>query len=393
MGKDRGGDSNVQMGIEAHEAEDLPNGETSSDSVISDQAARAFDVLTKALQPQPDQNENAENSMDQSNASGGSQEFDDDKSLVLQYEGPMLTDTNFAFNLTMPAPMPAYLTVHYICETASRLLFLSIHWARNIPAFQLINIELQIQLVQAYWSELFVLGLAQCSLTMNLSTILSAILNHLQTRLLHEKMPSERVKKVIDTVTMLQDFVNRMNQLDVDEPEYAYLKSLVLFSPDKLSASGGRLMESYRDKCGRELYDYASHTDVNRPVDLCLRLPALRLLSPNIVEELFFAGLIGSVELDSIIPYIMRLDAVEFSTLLRGGGIAVSTATTTQQPATATTTLSSSSSSYINSYMQLSAAPVAGVTTQAIVSSAVPNLSHIVVTPTAECRDIEESPQ
>jgi hypothetical protein len=195
MGKDRGGDSNVQMGIEAHEAEDLPNGETSSDSVISDQAARAFDVLTKALQPQPDQNENAENSMDQSNASGGSQEFDDDKSLVLQYEGPMLTDTNFAFNLTMPAPMPAYLTVHYICETASRLLFLSIHWARNIPAFQLINIELQIQLVQAYWSELFVLGLAQCSLTMNLSTILSAILNHLQTRLLHEKMPSERVKK------------------------------------------------------------------------------------------------------------------------------------------------------------------------------------------------------
>ena len=28
--------------------------------------------------------------------------------------GPMLTDTNFVFNLTMPTPMPAYLTVHYI---------------------------------------------------------------------------------------------------------------------------------------------------------------------------------------------------------------------------------------------------------------------------------------
>jgi len=53
--------------------------------------------------------------------------------------GPMLTDTNFVFNLTMPTPMPAYLTVHYICETASRLLFLSIHWARNIPAFHLLR--------------------------------------------------------------------------------------------------------------------------------------------------------------------------------------------------------------------------------------------------------------
>jgi len=49
------------------------------------------------------------------------------------------------------------------------------------------SIDLQIQLVQAYWSELFVIGLAQCSQVMNLSTILAAILNHLQTRLLHGK--------------------------------------------------------------------------------------------------------------------------------------------------------------------------------------------------------------
>ena len=49
------------------------------------------------------------------------------------------------------------------------------------------SIELQIQLVQAYWSELFVIGLAQCAHVMNLSTILAAILNHLQTRLLHGK--------------------------------------------------------------------------------------------------------------------------------------------------------------------------------------------------------------
>ena len=52
------------------------------------------------------------------------------------------------------------------------------------------SIELQIQLVQAYWSELFVIGLAQCSQVMNLSTILTAILNHLQTRLLSGKKPS-----------------------------------------------------------------------------------------------------------------------------------------------------------------------------------------------------------
>jgi len=49
--------------------------------------------------------------------------------------------------------------------------------------------------------------------------------------LIAEKMSSERVKRVIDTVTRLQDFVSRICQMDVDETEYAYLKSLVLFSP------------------------------------------------------------------------------------------------------------------------------------------------------------------
>lgn len=36
----------------------------------------------------------------------------------------------------MPLPAPEYLNVNYICESASRLLFLSMHWARSIPAFQ-----------------------------------------------------------------------------------------------------------------------------------------------------------------------------------------------------------------------------------------------------------------
>lgn len=38
--------------------------------------------------------------------------------------------------LVMPLPAPEYLNVNYICESASRLLFLSMHWARSIPAFQ-----------------------------------------------------------------------------------------------------------------------------------------------------------------------------------------------------------------------------------------------------------------
>ena len=55
---------------------------------------------------------------------------------LIEIEGPMLQESHMQFKLTTPSPMPQFLNVHYICESASRLLFLSMHWARSIPAFQ-----------------------------------------------------------------------------------------------------------------------------------------------------------------------------------------------------------------------------------------------------------------
>lgn len=52
------------------------------------------------------------------------------------FEGPILLENNMSFNLQIPGPVPPYLNVHYICESGSRLLFLSVHWAKNIPSFQ-----------------------------------------------------------------------------------------------------------------------------------------------------------------------------------------------------------------------------------------------------------------
>ena len=62
---------------------------------------------------------------------------------VFELEGVLLLEQHIPFNLQTPSPMPAYLNVHYICESASRLLFLSVHWARSIPAFQLLRYVLQ----------------------------------------------------------------------------------------------------------------------------------------------------------------------------------------------------------------------------------------------------------
>ncbi|XP_066175390.1 nuclear receptor subfamily 2 group C member 1 isoform X6 [Sylvia atricapilla] len=226
--------------------------------------------------------------------------------------------------LTMPSPMPDYLNVHYICESASRLLFLSMHWARSIPSFQVLGQDNSISLVKACWNELFTLGLAQCSQVMNVATILAAFVNHLQGSLQQDKLPTDRGRLVMEHVFKLQEFCNSMVKLCLDGYEYAYLKAIVLFSPDHPGLENVVQIEKFQEKAYMEFQDYVTKAypdDTYRLSRLLLRLPALRLMSAAITEELFFAGLIGNVQIDSIIPYILRMETADYNSQIIGHGV------------------------------------------------------------------------
>lgn len=132
--------------------------------------------------------------MNGGDASSTGADYDDDGPYEL--EGPLLAEANAPFQLTTPSPMPVFLNAHYICESASRLLFLSVHWARSIGAFQLLAADTQVELVRGCWSELFVLGMAQCSQVMSLPAILTAIITHLQASVAQDKVSAQRVKLV-----------------------------------------------------------------------------------------------------------------------------------------------------------------------------------------------------
>lgn len=62
---------------------------------------------------------------------------DDEEQENLQYDGRLLEDNICNFHIQSPSPTPTYIDVHYIYESASRLLFLSVHWIRNLPVFQI----------------------------------------------------------------------------------------------------------------------------------------------------------------------------------------------------------------------------------------------------------------
>jgi len=296
---------NVKM-EEDDDSED--SGSTNDEAAVANALHLAKEnIISKAIDTMA-KNQNGGNS--------SSMGADEEEESLFELEGPLLAESNMPFHLTTPSPTPAQFNPHFICESASRLLFLSVHWARSIGAFQLLPSDMQIGLVRGCWSELFSLGMAQCSQLMSLPDILSAIITALKTSVAQDKVSAQRVKLVTEHVLQLQDYVNTMAKLQVDEQEYAYLKTIALFSPDH-AGSTSRQVERFQEKAVKELRDYVTQTwnevAEERFPRLLLRLPPLRSLQPGLMEELFFAALIGTVHIDSVIPYILRMDSTEYN--------------------------------------------------------------------------------
>lgn len=67
-------------------------------------------------------------------------EYDDfEDELAALIDGPFLTEQEIAFNLQPPNIVPHYWNFHYICESGSRILFLSIFWIKNFRCFRLLR--------------------------------------------------------------------------------------------------------------------------------------------------------------------------------------------------------------------------------------------------------------
>ena len=61
-----------------------------------------------------------------------------------------------------------------VCEAAARLLFMSIKWTKNVPAFLSLPYRDQVVLLEESWRELFVLGAAQFQMPLDATVLLAA---------------------------------------------------------------------------------------------------------------------------------------------------------------------------------------------------------------------------
>jgi hypothetical protein len=85
---------------------------------------------------------------------------------------------------------------------------------------------MQVAVAKSVWSELFTIGLVQCQTVMSLTNVLNALLVHLQAN-----CTSSRLASIADHVSKLRIFIKNTQSCNLDDFEFAGLKSLAIFSP------------------------------------------------------------------------------------------------------------------------------------------------------------------
>ncbi|ELU12704.1 hypothetical protein CAPTEDRAFT_226190 [Capitella teleta] len=193
------------------------------------------------------------------------------------------------------------------CEAAARLLFMSVKWAKNVPAFLSLPFRDQTLLLEEGWRELFVLGAAQFQMPIDPAPLLaSAGISS------PDKSPSSSSDSTVDVVgeiRALQDIIAKFKAMQVDATEYACLKGIVIFKTALSGASENRSLRdvhtivALQDQAQLTLGKYIQSSYPTQPFrfgKLLLMLPQLRSISGQTIEELFFKKTIGNIPIERL---------------------------------------------------------------------------------------------
>lgn len=124
----------------------MPSSDSFQSSIDKNTLIEAQDIIASLQYEGQNNNDTVNNNMktmkqDQDDEAIGDEYDDFEDELGALIDGPFLTEQEIAFNLQPPNIVPHYLNFHYICESGSRILFLSIFWIKKFRCFRLLRYE------------------------------------------------------------------------------------------------------------------------------------------------------------------------------------------------------------------------------------------------------------
>ncbi|XP_039486180.1 nuclear hormone receptor HR78 isoform X1 [Drosophila santomea] len=226
------------------------------------------------------------------------------------FEQELLTDVQCAFHVQPPTLVHSYLNIHYVCETGSRIIFLTIHTLRKVPVFEQLEAHTQVKLLRGVWPALMAIALAQCQGQLSVPTIIGQFIQSTRQLADIDKIEPLKISKMANLTRTLHDFVQELQSLEVTDMEFGLLRLILLFNPTLLQQRKERSLRGYVRRV--QLYALSSLRrqggiggGEERFNVLVARLLPLSSLDAEAMEELFFANLVGQMQMDALIPFIL----------------------------------------------------------------------------------------
>jgi hypothetical protein len=227
-------------------------------------------------------------------------------------------DQHVQFKIQIPNLLPK---MHFVCEIGSRVLFRTIDWLRDLHVFQLFTADVQSEVLKASWIELLIIGIAQTCRDLK-PMLVSTLVNYVKSLLILSEqsqkaegkasVKGKKVKKMLNNIFMLNKFVDCLGRLELDPVEFAHVRLLCFFSPNKvytMSEANLRQMRAHHERIVESLQSYQQRASRNRLLAIYQALAMLPSFHPKIIEKLFFNILVDFIRIDNVIPYIVNLNS------------------------------------------------------------------------------------
>ncbi|KAL6254974.1 hypothetical protein P5V15_014317, partial [Pogonomyrmex californicus] len=188
-------------------------------------------------------------------------------------------------------------------ETTARLLFMAVRWVRCLPPFQTISKDDQLLLLERSWTQLFLLHLAQWSVSWDITALLED--EQVRSRLPTDDNPTNQ------ELVLIQAIICRFRQLSPDFGECGCMKAVALFTPETVGLHAVQPIEILQDQAQRILVDYTRSRYPQQPGRigrLMILVGYLRCVSSKTVERLFFHETIGEIPISRLLVDMYQME-------------------------------------------------------------------------------------
>ncbi|KAJ8708439.1 hypothetical protein PYW07_010564 [Mythimna separata] len=244
--------------------------------------------------PQPTQQAQPDSSHDHNEDGHVHTDSDDDSIDVTNEEDSTSYSPPAAVNYQQNCASYRPLGVESAAESAARLLFMAVKWAKNLPSFASLAFRDQVILLEEAWSELFLLNAIQWCLPLDAAC--AALFGS-------DQIDQENG---VDSATLrrLREVLARYRTVLVDPAEFACMKAIVLFKSETRGLKDPLQIENLQDQAQVMLMTHARTAHGTAPARfgrLLLLLPLLRLVTPQQLEREFFAKTIGQTPMEKVL--------------------------------------------------------------------------------------------